>query len=81
MQGAITPNFRMVVLSRDGSCWVIRFYLEKDVLDDVDEIEDIMCQYTAYQNADLKCRSEILVESDDLPESLATDRVVYRRKE
>ncbi|NBF09197.1 hypothetical protein [Pseudomonas sp. Fl4BN1] len=81
MLGAITPNFRMVVLSREGDVWVIRFYLERCVEDDVDEIEDIICQYTAYQSSDLKCKSEVLVSNVRLPSLSGADRVVYRRKE
>ncbi|WP_350601225.1 hypothetical protein [Pseudomonas sp. 65/3-MNA-CIBAN-0223] len=81
MLGAVTPNFRMVVLSREGDIWVIRFYLEKNIEDDICEIEDIICQYTAYQDSDLKCKSEILVGHEALPRLSEADRVVYRRKE
>lgn len=81
MLGAVTPNFRMVVLSREGDVWVIRFYLERSLEDDADEIEDIICQYTAYQDSDLKCKSEIWVGNEDLPRISEADRVVYRRKE
>ncbi|WP_417663509.1 hypothetical protein [Pseudomonas sp.] len=79
--GAVTPNFRMVVLSCEGDVWVIRFYLEKNIEDDIGEIEDIICQYTAYQDSDLKCKSEILVGNEDLPSLSEADRAVYRRKE
>ncbi|TWC13362.1 MULTISPECIES: hypothetical protein [unclassified Pseudomonas] len=81
MLGAVTPNFRMVVLSREDNMWVIKFYLEKHVEDDIDEIEDVICQYTAYQDSDLICKSEILVGNEKLPSLSETDRVIYRRKE
>lgn len=81
MLGAITPNFRMVVLSREGNMWVIKFYLEEHVEDDIDEIEGVICQYTAYQGSDLICKSEVLVGSGRLPSLSEADRVVYRRKE
>ncbi|MEE4755463.1 hypothetical protein V2K52_00030 [Pseudomonas alliivorans] len=29
MLGAVTPNFRMVVLSCEDDVWVIRFYFEE----------------------------------------------------
>lgn len=81
MLGAVTPNFRMVVLSCEDDIWVIRFYLEENIEDDIDEVEDIICQYTAYQNSDLKCKSEVLVCNENLPSLSETERVVYRRKE
>ena len=56
MLGAVTPNFRMVVLSCEDDVWLIRFYLEENIDDDIGEVEDIICQYTAYQGSDLKCR-------------------------
>lgn len=81
MLGAVTPNFRMVVLSCEDDVWLIRFYLEENIDDDIGEVEDIICQYTAYQGSDLKCRSEIFVGNEDLPSLSEAERVVYRRKE
>ncbi|MDA7021886.1 hypothetical protein ACQKDL_17895 [Pseudomonas bubulae] len=81
MLGAVTPNFRMVVLSCEDDVWLIRFYLEENIDDDIGEVEDIICQYTAYQGSDLKCRSEIFVCNEDLPSLSEAERVVYRRKE
>lgn len=81
MLGAVTPNFRMVVLSREGEEWVISFYFEKDVEGDIEEVEDIICQYTAYQGSSLKCRREVIVSREKLPGLSEADRVVYRRKE
>lgn len=81
MLGAVTPNFRMVVLSCEDDVWVIRFYFEENIEDDIGEVEDIICQYTAYQGSDLKCRSEIFVGNEDLPRLCQAERVVYRRKE
>ncbi|MFJ2711080.1 hypothetical protein ACIOZM_09310 [Pseudomonas sp. NPDC087346] len=81
MLGAVTPNFRKVVLSCEDDVWVIKFYLEENIEDDIGEVEDIICQYTAYQDSDLKCKSEILVGNEDLPSLSEAERVVYRRKE
>ncbi|MGR3890395.1 hypothetical protein [Pseudomonas sp. 1152_12] len=81
MLGAVTPNFRMVVLSCEDDVWLIRFYLEENIEDDIGEVEDIICQYTAYQDSNLKCKSEILVGNEDLPSLSEAERVVYRRKE
>lgn len=81
MLGAVTPNFRMVVLSCKDDVWVIRSYFEESIEDDIGEVEDVICQYTAYQGLDLKCRSEIFVGNKDLPGLCQAERVVYRRKE
>jgi len=79
--GAISANFRMVTLLRDGDEWVLKFYLEENIEEDVDEIEDVVCQYTAYQGASLRCRSELVVGSERLPGLSEVGRVVYRRRE
>ncbi|MGC3645835.1 hypothetical protein ACPTFH_30815, partial [Pseudomonas aeruginosa] len=56
--GAISANFRMIALLWDGDEWVLSFYLEESNEEDVEEIEDVGCQYTAYQGSRLRCRSE-----------------------
>ncbi|WP_248796824.1 hypothetical protein [Pseudomonas sp. MWU13-2105] len=81
MIGAITPNFRMVVLSLDGDEWVLTFYLETNAEDDIEEVDDIVCQYTAYQDSRLKSRYEVVVSDKKLPHLLSSERVVFRRKE
>lgn len=58
-----------------------KFYLEKNTEDDISEVEDIICLYTAYQGSDLKCRSRIIVCSGDLRSLSKAERVVYRRKD
>lgn len=79
--GAVSANFRMVSLQWDGGEWVLKFYLERHVEEDIEEIEDVICQYTAYQNAGLSCRSEVIVGSERLPGLSEVGRVVYRRRE
>lgn len=81
MLGAITPNFRMVVLSRKDDEWVIKFFLEADVQDDCDEVEDIMCQFSAYQDFDLKYKWEVLIGNEALPKISQDEMMVFRRKE
>lgn len=79
--GAVSANFRMVALQWDEGEWVLKFYLERHLEEDIEEIEDIVCQYTAYQNASLRCRSELIVGSERLPGLSEVGRVVYRRRE
>ncbi|MBC3776681.1 hypothetical protein [Pseudomonas sp. SWRI99] len=81
MLGAITPNFRMVVLSRDDDAWVIMFYLQDDLEKDVEEVNDIICRYSAYQDSNLQLKWEIVFGCGELPVVPEADRVVYRRKE
>ena len=40
--GAISPNFRMVALCLDKEQWVIKFYLETDIEEDIEEIEEVI---------------------------------------
>ncbi|MBI6856170.1 hypothetical protein YA0002_25760 [Pseudomonas cichorii] len=80
MQGAITRNFRMIALFREGDVWVIKYCLEEEIDSDIEEIQDIECQYTAYQDSSLKCRSEVVIGNGRLID-LDGGRVVYRRKE
>lgn len=79
--GAISPNFRMVTLDSSGGDWVIKFYLEKNIDEDLEEIEEVFCQYTAYQNKTLDCRHEIIVGLERLPGASDVGRVIYRRRE
>lgn len=79
--GAVSSNFRMVALQWDEGEWILKFYLERHVEEDIEEIEDVVCQYTAYQNASLRCRSELIVGSERLPGLSEVGRVVYRRRE
>ena len=79
--GAVSPNFRMVTLDLDEDCWIIRFYIKEDLEEDIEEIEEILCQYTAYQDNTLKCRHEIIIGSKELPGILEIGRVIYRHRE
>ena len=79
--GAISCNFRMVALFREGEEWVIRFYLETKNDEDAEEIEDVICQYDAYQDSTLRCRWETVVGRGKLPRVSEVGRIVFRRRE
>ena len=51
----------MVAISLEDGEWVTRFYLEEYAEEDVDEVEEGMCQYAAYQEGELRSRYEVLV--------------------
>ncbi|MCL1917396.1 MAG: hypothetical protein FWG14_03620 [Peptococcaceae bacterium] len=77
--GEISINFRMVVLLWDEE-WVLKFYLEKNIEEDLEAVEAVVCQYTAYQTSGLKCRDEIVVGNGKLP-SFSEGRAVYLCRE
>ena len=79
LAGEVSMNFRMAVLLWDNE-WVLKFYLEEHIEEDIEAIEEIVCQYTAYQTSGLKCRDEIVIGSENLP-NLSEGRVVYLRRE
>lgn len=79
--GAISCNFRMVALFREGEEWVIRFYLEAESDEDAEEIEDVIFQYDAYQDSTPRCRWETIVGQGKLPRVAEVGRIVFRRKE
>jgi hypothetical protein len=81
MLGGISPNFRMVTLSYSNDEWILSFFLEQDVAEDIEEIEEIVTQYTAYQDSNLNCRSEILTGNGKLDAPKYPARVVFRRRE
>jgi hypothetical protein len=47
MCGAITPTFRMITIEHDGEEWVLKFYIEKESEDDMEEIEEIIFLFDA----------------------------------
>lgn len=79
--GAISSNFRMVALCFDGDSWVIKFYLELEIEEDIEEIEGVVCQYTAYQTSSLKCKVETIFGLGKLPGFSDVGRILYRRRE
>jgi hypothetical protein len=68
-------------LCYENSELVLSFYLERELDEDVEEVEDIVCQYTAYQDFNLRCRYEIIFGAQSLPGFSDVGRVVYRRRE
>lgn len=80
--GAISPNFRMITICHENDRWVLSFYLKNKIDEDVEEVEDIVCQYTAFQGGTVPCRSEIVIGEQELPKvSPDEGRVVFRMRE
>ncbi|MEQ6327011.1 hypothetical protein VLF92_01575 [Pseudomonas chengduensis] len=65
MLGAISSNFRMVVIDLDHPVWLISFFLEKDSVIDREEIEEIISTFeVGMMDVDIPCagfKAEVLV--------------------
>jgi hypothetical protein len=75
MLGAISSNFRMVVIDLDRPVWLISFFLEKDSAIDREEIEEIISTFeVGMMDVDIPCagfKAEVFVipETQLLPET------------
>lgn len=85
MLGAISSNFRMVVIDMDRPVWLISFVLEKDSAIDQEEIEEIMSTFeVGMMDVDIPCsgfKAEVLAipVTQPLPESPGV-KVFLRRE-
>lgn len=85
MLGAISSNFRMVVIDLDRPVWLISFFLEKDSAIDREEIEEIISTFeVGMMDVDIPCggfKAEVSVipVSQPLPESPGV-KVFLRRE-
>lgn len=81
MLGAISPNFRMISISHDGSMWCICFFLERESEEDRIEIEDIACEFESLQESLIEYRVSIVVGDSEIPWPKLPERVIYKRRE
>ena len=81
LQGAISPNFRKVSLGHDGRRWLLRFVLQQNYSEDLEEIEDIVSQFEAFQNEQISLSVEVEITADSSLPDVSPDRVVFRRRE
>lgn len=81
--GAISPNFRMVMLEYNNEVWRLLFILEQDKPDDRAEIDDISTEFEALQEKGIEYEVIIDITDKDIPwpTHSFTKRVVYRRRE
>ncbi|WP_157597896.1 MULTISPECIES: hypothetical protein [unclassified Rhizobacter] len=80
--GAVSSNFRMVVLSDGGSDgWLLKFHLEDEDELDREEISDVGSEFEVRYGSAVKYKIEIVIGAGDLPWAEAPSRVVYRRRE
>ena len=79
--GAVSPNFRMVVLDHEGTRWKLSFVLEKDQAEDRAEIEDIASEFATLQDKRIDFETEVNVAAGALPWPSPPARVLFRRRE
>jgi hypothetical protein len=85
MLGAISSNFRMVVIDLDRPVWPISFFLEKDSAIDREEIEEIISTFeVGMMDVDIPCagfKADVLVipVTQPLPEAPGV-RVFLKRE-
>jgi hypothetical protein len=79
--GAVSANFRMVALSRNGDIWKLSFVLESEDAADREEINDIVSEFDALQDHFVEHEVEIVVSAQPIPWPEPPARVIFRRRE
>ena len=78
--GAITPNFRAVLLRQDADHASLTFLLEHESAADRAEIDDIVFEFQALEPT-LPLEVSIVVDSASLTKYAHLGRMVFARKE
>ncbi|RIA31646.1 hypothetical protein DFO61_2371 [Ectopseudomonas oleovorans] len=85
MLGAISSNFRMVVIDLDRPVWPISFFLEKDSAIDREEIEEITSTFeVGMMDVDIPCagfKAEVFVIPVTQPLPEAPGMKVFLKRE
>ena len=81
--GMITPNFRAVILKRNGRGYLVTFILQERIIDDFEEIMDFEFELEAMIGSGSVFATEVLVSRSDIvlePPS-GTSMCIFRRRE
>lgn len=81
MLGSITENFRAVFLNCHDTGVVITFILQRDNVEDREEIDDILFEFEALQLSGIHVDFKVIVDSKHLAEIEISGRMVFGRKE
>lgn len=90
MVGAISSNFREVVLSRDGDEWVLNVRLAAESDEDKEEIEEIINDFSIFledtkknisEEAYARAKSNIVISNRPLEDFGRESRVLFRLRE
>ena len=79
--GAISPNFRKVQISHIHDEVLITFYLETEILEDLEEIEDIISEFEALQTYPVEVRKQVEIGTQAMPWDNLNQWPVYLRRE
>lgn len=78
--GSISPNFRAISIDYINDEWVLNFYIEHEDGDDIDEIDEIVCQYMAYQEWHIELSINTIVGCAELKRKSNKERIVFLRR-
>jgi hypothetical protein len=81
MLGILSPNFRRVSLGHNDGVWLITFVLEREDIEDHEEIEDFCTEWDALQTGPEPREVRTVVTSQALPWPLSPTRILYLRRE
>ena len=91
MIGAISSNFRQIVLSYENNEWILIVTLEKDSDEDREEVVDIVEEFSIFLEdikdkisdvAYVSARAVIVITNDKMDSNISkNERVMFRRKE
>ncbi|MDN3578083.1 hypothetical protein QWZ03_15045 [Chitinimonas viridis] len=81
LYGAVSPNFRMVMLSSENGRWQLTFVLEREDAEDREEIYDVVDEFEALQEKGIGYDLHVLVSGELLVYPKVPAWVVYRRRE
>jgi hypothetical protein len=79
--GVISPNFRMVYMSKSEEKFFINIILEEYSLEDLEEIEDLGAEYESHQQTEIEYEIKTMINSDNLSWPDNTNIVIYKRRE
>jgi hypothetical protein len=79
--GAVSNNFRAILISIVGEKPLIEFYLAADDTDDLEEIDEILCEFEALQVQKTEVSKKIYFGSEMIVIDQSKEIVTFRRRE
>ncbi len=79
--GAISPNFRLVSIKEVDKLLMITIILERQSDPDLEEIDDIACEFEALHENPIEYEIETIITDSEITWPSYDTIVIYRRKE
>jgi hypothetical protein len=79
--GAVSDNFRAILISIVDGKPFIEFYLLADRSDDLEEIDEILCEFEALQDQKIEVSNEIYFGNEVIVIDQSRAIVTFRRRE